>query len=262
MNLRQNLNSAEIFGGLRDLTRNARLSVFETVFLAAALLFAAFVAFFYFTKVQPLNSQVASLQEREREMRSKLDRMNTDEKKRIDQASNAEKILDSLSKFEKYLKPDERGMTQIINEIDSLGRTHKILVGDASYRVAEPEVAVDESGAAKPVSNDKKVNVYPALGIDTTVIGDYTNLRRFLLDLERSKQFLIINSLSFQGEADKFRRPPAPIPAAAAGPINPGAGPGNVAKGPQLQLNSPASIPVSLKIELDTYFQKTSGRGQ
>lgn len=240
MNLRQNIDATQIFGGFRDLLRKTRLSAFELVFLIAALLFAAFVAFFYFTKTQPLNAEVARLQNREVELRASLNRLSNEEKKRIEQAANSEKIIESLNRFENYLKPDQRGMTQIINEIDSLGKTHKIVVGDASYRVAEPEATTDENGNPKPqtATNDKKTNIYPALGIDTTVIGDYRNLRRFLSDLERSKQFLIINSLSFQGEADKARQ--------------------NAGKGQQIQLSSPEAIPVALRIELDTYFQKAS----
>jgi hypothetical protein len=236
MNLRQNIEPARFL----ELFRKARLSVFEMVFLLAAFLFAAFVAYFYLTRVQPLNSEVARLKNRESELRVNLKRLNNDEKKRAEQAANSEKILESLNRFENYLKPDQRGMTQIINEIDSLGKAHKILVGDASYRVAEPQEGADENGNPKPqtAGNDKKSNIYPALGVDTTVIGDYRNLRRFISDLERSKQFLIINSLTFQGEADKARQ-------------NPG-------KAQQIQLSSPESIPVSLKIELDTYFQKAS----
>jgi hypothetical protein len=246
MNLRQSLHTSSIVSGSRDLFRNARLSLFEIIFLVAALLFAAFVAFFYLSKVQPLNSEVTRLKEREIELRASLERINNDEKKRADQATNAEKILESLARFESYLKPDERGMTQIINEIDVLGRTHKITVGDASYRVAEPEATTDENGNPLPqTASTERVNMYPKLGIDTTVIGDYPSLRRFLSDLERSKQFLIINSLSFQGEADRTRQP-------AAG-------------GPQVQAGSAGAapaIPVSLRIELDTYFQRALNTGQ
>jgi hypothetical protein len=232
------------------LFRNARLSLFEIIFLVAALLFASFVTFFYLTKVQPLNSEVARLKERERELRLSLERTNNEEKKRVDQATNAEKILDSLTRFESYLKPDERGMTQIINEIDVLGKTHKIVIGDASYRVAEPQATTDENGNPIPqtVSNDKIVNIYPKLGIDTTVVGDYPNLRRFLSDLERSRQFLIINALAFQGEADRTRQnaPRSPQAQAQLGGTGVGA----------------EAIPVSLRIELDTYFQRASNRGQ
>ncbi|MCI0663013.1 MAG: type II secretion system protein M, partial [Acidobacteria bacterium] len=150
------------------------------------------------------------------------------------------------SRFEKYLKPDERGMTQLINEIDSLGKTHQIIVGGSSYRVIEPAATTDENGNPLPQALTKeKVDIYPVLGIDTNVIGDYRNLRRFIADLEQSRQFLIINSLQFQGEADKVRRPAT------------GSG-----KTQQVQLSGPEAIPVSLKIELDTYFQKPSNKSR
>jgi hypothetical protein len=238
MNLRKNVNLSETFGGLRAAIGRAQLGAVEIVFLAAAILFAGFVAFFYLSKVQPLSSDVASLKQREREIRARIEKMNTDERKRREQAANAEKILESLRTFDAYLKPDVRGMTQIINEIDQLGKNHKIVIGDASYRVEEADEPVDEQGNPKPqyANKEKKPKIYPNLGIDTTVIGDYPNLRRFLSDLERSRQFLVINALVFQGGDEKIVR--------------------QLAKGgKQLQLSSPEAIPVSLKIELDTFFQ-------
>lgn len=241
MSLRDNLNWETISGGAGGLLQRVRLSPAEMVFLIAALIYIGFIAFFFLSRVQPLKSELSSLQEKRRELQARKDKYTLDEQKRTEQASNAERIMESLGRFEGFLKPDERGMTQIINEIDSLGKTHKVIVGDASYRVAEADVLLDEAGNPLPESvlKDKKPKIYPALGIDTTVIGDYTNLRRFLTDLERSRQFLIINSVAFQGEADKVRR--------AAG-------------GAQVTLGSPEAIPVSLKIELDTYFQKPAIR--
>jgi hypothetical protein len=231
-------NLSESFSGLRDAIGRARLSVVEIVFLSAALLFAGFVAFFYFNQVQPLSSELAARQERIKQLNARIEKMNTDERKRRDQASNAEKILDSLRTFDAYLKPDERGMTEIMNEIDRLGQTHKIIVGDSIYRVEEAEQLVDENGnpIPQPANKDRKPKIYPNLGIDTTVIGDYPNLRRFLSDLERSRQFLVINSLAFQGGDEKVTR--------------------QLAKGGrQLQLSSPEAVPVTLKIEFDTFFQ-------
>ncbi|MDX2033294.1 MAG: GspMb/PilO family protein [Blastocatellia bacterium] len=238
MNLRQNINLKDFFGGLGDSLRRARLSPIEMTFLIAALAFVAIVAVFHIYKVRPLGESLATAKSKEQELLTRFNKLNTEEKKRNEQASNAEKILDSLVRFEGMLKPDERGMTQIINEIDNLGKTHKILVGDASYRVVEPTALLDENGnpVAQKASSEKKLEIYPTLGIDTTVVGDYPNLRQFLADLERNRQFLIINSLSFQGGDDKVAR--------------------QLAKsGKQIQMNSPEALPVSLKIEFDTYFQ-------
>jgi hypothetical protein len=235
------LKTTNMFGGARDTIMRARLSLIEVIALVAALIFIGVVTFYYFTKVQPLQSQLDALLEREQVANTKIEKLNTDEQKRQQQASNAETILASLKTFEIYLKPDERGMTEIINEIDMLGKKHKVLTGDSSYRVAEAdqllEQTVDENGQPKQKKNEDKQTVYPALGIDTNLIGEYPNLRRLLGDLERSRQFLIINSLSFQGESDKVKRE-----AQKSGKQ-------------KLEPSSPDAALVSLKVEMDTYFK-------
>jgi len=229
---------SDAFGRARNAVRRARLSVSEIAFLGAAMIFASGVALFYSYKVLPLGYMVAARQRQIKDLKTQIEKLNTEERKRRDQASNAEKILESLSGFESRLTPDDRGMTQIINEIDALSSTHKVIAGDSNYRPeAADEPQFDENGNPKPRPNkDKKPKIYPNLGVETTVLGDYSNLRRFLSDLERSRQFLIINSLTFQGGDDKIAR--------------------QLAKGgKQIQLSSAESVPVSLKIELDTYFK-------
>jgi type II secretion system (T2SS) protein M len=236
MNLKNEFS--KVFGRARDAIGRARLSGVELAFMGAAILFATAVALFYSYKVLPLGYMVASRQRQIKDLKTQIEKLNVEEKKRLDQASNAEKILESLSGFESRLTPDERGMTQIINEIDALGATHKIIVNDSTYRVEKAdEQQLDENGNPKPRPNrDKRPKIYPNLGVVTSVVGDYPNLRRFLSDLERSKQFLIVNSLSFQGDDQRIAR--------------------QLAKGgKQLQLSSSEAIPVTLKIELDTYFK-------
>ena len=236
MNLKTSFSDA--FVRARNAVKRARLNIAEIAFLGAALIFASGVALFYSYKVLPLGYMVAARQRQIKDLKTQIEKLNTEERKRLAQASNAEKILESLTGFESRLTPDDRGMTQIINEIDALSSTHKVLAGDSNYRPeAADEPQFDENGNPKPRPNrDKRPKIYPNLGVETTVLGDYSNLRRFLSDLERSKQFLIVNSLTFQGGDDRIAR--------------------QLAKdGKQLQLSSAKSIPVSLKIELDTYFK-------
>lgn len=240
MNLRQSLNFKEMPAKARELAERSKLNLIEVVALVAALVFVGGVIFYYFSKVQPLRSELSALQEREKEVRLQIDKANSDEVKRQKQASNAELIMASLKDFDQYLKQDERGMTEIINEVDALGKKYGVLTGDSTYRVAEAEPLVDENGQPIPQKSGRENDtqkIYPVLGIDTNIIGEYPNLRKFLYDLERSRQFLVINALTFQGESDKVRRE-----AQKSG-------------SQKLQLSSPDAVPVSLKIEMDTYFQ-------
>ncbi|HEY8460085.1 MAG TPA: hypothetical protein VIM99_06870 [Blastocatellia bacterium] len=239
MNLKTDISGT--FRRLRDAVSRARLSRVEMASLGAAIAFASAVAIFYSYAVAPLRFGIAPRHQQIQELKAYIERENIKEKNRRDQALNSQKILESLRNFDDRLPPDERGMTQIINEIDALSVTHKVIASGSNYRPEEAdEVKLDENGNPKlQTARDKKPRIYPHLGVETTVIGDYPNLRRFISDLERSKQFLIINSLSFQGGDERIVR--------------------QLAKGgKQIELSSSEAIPVSLKIELDAYFQPPS----
>src|SRR5262249_40044837 len=123
MNLKVNLS--ETFSKLRAAVGRARLSVIEVVSLVAALLYAGFVVFFYFNKVQPLGSEIAAREQQIADDEARIKKINTETIKRGEQATNAERILESLRGFDDYLKPDGRGSTQIIDEIDALGKKHQ-----------------------------------------------------------------------------------------------------------------------------------------
>lgn len=244
MNWRSTLFSFSLVFSAANLRRQLRLSPRESIFLGVGIVFGVMVILFYLLQVQPLAGEIAALENRIKEQTALIDRQNREQKQQQDQVANAEAILASLHQFESSLKPDQRGMTLLMNEIDQLGKTHRIQVGDASYRLDQATPLTDAEGNPLPNqqgSQEKKLTIYPKMGIDTTVIGDYPNLRRFLADLEKSQQFVILNALAFQGEADRVRQ--------AAG---------NPSSLSRIELNSPDSIPVSLKIELETYFQRPS----
>ena len=218
-----------------------RLGVAEALSILMAALFIATTSIFYWAKVRPLNEQLESLRRRESELRVRLEKKSSDERRREDQATNSDRILQSLHQFENLLQVEDQGIASIISEMDAAGKANKVLVGDASYRVSYASPIVDSDGRPIPdvVSGEKRENIYPGMAVDTTIIGDYPNLRRFIASLEKSRQFLIINSLSFQGEADKVRRETAKV--------------GNSA---QIEMSAPDSVPVSLKLELDAYFRR------
>jgi hypothetical protein len=235
------VNIGETFRRLRDAISRARLSRVEIVSLGAAILFTSVVAIFYSYKVAPLSFALAASQRQIQDLKARIDDLNIRQKKALDQASNAEKILESLRGFESRLTSDQSGMTQIIDEINALSATHKMVTSDSIYRKEDAdEPKLDENGNPKLQPNRNKTpKIYPNFGIETTVVGDYPNLRGFLSDLERSKQFLIVNSLSFQGGDERILRQ-----------LEKG--------GKKIELSSPEAVPVSLKIELDTYYQPPS----
>jgi len=229
----------------RFLFGSLRLRISEALSLAAVLVFIAVIVVLYWTRVRPLEERVESLRRQEVELRARIEKRSVDEKRREEQATNSGRIIQSLHQFEEMLQREEPGIASIIDEMDAVGRNNKVIVGDASYRFSPASQIVDSNGAPLPdvVSGEKDGNVYPGMAVDTTIIGDYPNLRRFIASLEQSRHFLIINALAFQGEADKVRRETAKI--------------GNNAP---IDLAAPDSVPVSLKLEMDAYFQRPQNR--
>jgi len=247
-NLKANSKLNELISPLRERLLRAQLSLFETVFLIGAMIFAIAASYYYLTRIQPLNSELSRLEGRETELILQLKKLTTEEKKLAEQRANDSKILESLKNFESYLKTEDSVKTQIINEINSLRNAYRISDGDTNFRLSEVDATTDRNGnpSSASLANIKELKLYPAFGLETTVVGDYQSLRRFLVDLERSKQFLIINSLTFQGEEERGRRPA----------LQPGIPQGQGQGQGQGQLIDPGAVPVSLKIEFDTYFQK------
>jgi hypothetical protein len=91
------------------------------------------------------------------------------------------------------------------------------------------------AGGSKSV-NTKWQSIYPGIAISVTVEGQYQNLRRFIRDIETSKQFLIINSVELERATETDNSAPT-------------AGDPNAAARGSL---------VSLRLEMATYFKRGS----
>jgi Tfp pilus assembly protein PilO len=252
---------------LREVGKRLRLSAVEWIALAATLIFAGFVTFNYLNSTQPLRSKLSDLRAREKKLQAEMKDEAAKRKALEDQRANAEKILDSLSSFEARLHPRKTGITAIIDEVNHLAKTNRVRAGDISFRTDAPEQLAGEAkpGASPGTSptpvpitrRDKMPNVYEGLGIDTTVEGDYHDLRRFLAALERSRNFVIINAIALQSvdekERSKFKlgNPDAPLNPGAANPNAGGMNPGQ-----DQAPGAPTQIVVSLKVELETHFAR------
>ncbi|HKP45107.1 MAG TPA: GspMb/PilO family protein [Pyrinomonadaceae bacterium] len=81
-------------------------------------------------------------------------------------------------------------------------------------------------------ANTKWQSIYPGIEISVTVEGQYQNLRRFVRDIEASKQFIIINTV----ELERATESNSPISDTTSGSARPSL--------------------VSLRVEMATYFQR------
>jgi hypothetical protein len=84
-------------------------------------------------------------------------------------------------------------------------------------------------------ANTKWQSIFPGIAISVTVEGQYQNLRRFIQDIEKSGQFVIINSVELERSTETNS---APAAEGATGSSRPAA--------------------VSLRLGMSTYFQRGS----
>jgi len=253
--------------------RNLRLSAFEWVALVATVIFVGVVTFYFLNSAQPLRSKLSELRDREKKLQNQVVDEDTKRKLFAEQSGNRGKILESLESFEVRLHSREVGITAIIDEVNQLAKANRVRAGDISYRVDAPaplpgEVKPGASPGTSPTpapitQRDKLPNVYEGLGIDTTVEGDYHDLRRFIAALERSRNFVIVNSITLQSIDERQRskfQPAIPNPDAPPNPggaVMPQAAPGPAANpGIAPPSDGPSKIIVALKIEMETHFAR------
>lgn len=230
----------EIFGRIGSALGRARLSPVEIAFLAATVLFALIVLYFYATRVEPRRAELAGLDDRASAARTKLLQANERKKKLEAQQANASRIVDSLGGFERRLKDRERGTAQIINEVNRLASAHHVAASDYNFRLAVADAPAEGDGSPSSRREERDLQTYTSLAIETTLSGDYQDLRRLIAAIERGQTFMLINSVTFQGETKQ-------VVTSAAAP--------GLAGAPAVQAPAGGETAVSLKLEMETYFR-------
>jgi Tfp pilus assembly protein PilO len=209
----------------------------EIVGLAGSLLILLLVVVSYLYFLVPANSR---LDERQSE-RSRLQTQLRTSQDAVQQGESTEaavrKITTSLDDFEsQQLLGVDRGRMGLYDNLNLL--IHKNGLRNTSGPTYTPlEAAGSKAGTTgAKAANTKWQSIYPGIAISVTVEGPYQNLRHFIRDLETNKQFVIINSVELERSTESNNSP--------------------------LAEGEPTSAPrgslVSLRLEMATYFQRSS----
>lgn len=231
----------------RDRVR-ARLSTFrrsreqrmlgpaEMIALAGSVLMLLLVVVSYFYFLLPTNSRLAARQSERALLQARLrDSQNAFLQNQGTEAT-VQKITQSLENFEgNSLANPDRGRMSLYDSLNSLIRNNALRnTSGPTYAPLEP--AGSKTNTSTKTGNTKWQSVYPGMAISLTVEGQYPNLRRFVEELESSKQFVIINSVELERSTETNRSVSAE---------------GTPAGGTNAAL-------VSLRLEMTTYFQRGS----
>jgi Tfp pilus assembly protein PilO len=205
--------------------------------------------------------------------------------------SQVANIVSSLERFEvNYLPAPGAGNSALFQRLNQLIASNNLRnTSGPSYTPIET-VAMEKFDPAKEESRNQ--NVYPGVGVSVTVEGGYSNLRRFISDVENSRQFIVVRAIEIeaastgsssggtvQDSADINTVRSAPqtsgIPSGVSGiPAAPGARPNSTnPRAPQQIQPQPQQQPVaprvtnsggrgsivSMRLDLVSYFRRSGG---
>lgn len=200
------------------------------------ILVLVIVSYLYF--LVPARSRVETLKLERSRLQSQLTTSQGMVREGQTTEATVNSITQSLDDFEsKRLVSSNAGRMSLYDTLNQLIRKNSLRnTSGPTYTPLDPAGQKSASTGAKSASA-KWQSIYPGIAISVTVEGPYQNLRRFVRDLEMDKQFIIINSVELESASETN------APAAEEGGTTP------TARG---------SL-VSLRLEMATYFQLSSG---
>ena len=218
---------------LRRTSQNGPVGPAELIGLAGSflILILVVVAYLYFLLPERTRLERAQLE------RARLQTQLRTSEDKVQQGLSTEAIVQgitqSLDEFESGgLSAADRGRMDIYGSLNQLMKKNGLRnTSGPTYTPLDPTGTKTETGGAK-ASSSKWQSIYPGIAISVTVEGQYQNLRRFIREIETSKQFVVINMVELERATE-----------------------GNTAAGADAGGGSRVS-PVSLRLDMATYFQR------
>ena len=214
--------------------RGKMFGIAEVIAVAGSCLVLALVLLSYLYFLVPARSRLSSLNYDRQQLQANLQTLGGMVNKEENTKQTVDKVTASLNKFEtqNLMRPDE-GKMDLYEELNQLILKNGLKnTSGPSYTPLDPTGAKSATGKT---TSTKWQSFYPGVAVLVTVEGQYENVRRFIRDVERSKQFVVINEVELQQAQNN-----------SAVPTEQGGGSG-----------TRASL-VSLQLNMATYFQRRS----
>lgn len=219
--------------------RGKMFGIAEVVAVAGSCLVLALVLLSYLYFLVPARSRLASLNADHKQVQANLQTLGGVVHKEENTKQQVDKIASSLTKFEtEHLMRPDQGRMDLYEELNQLIIKNGLKnTSGPTYTPLDPAGTKATSG--KSVTT-KWQSFYPGIAVMVTVEGQYQDVRRFIRDVERSKQFVVINEVELQRATQNS----APVSVDETGTATPAAGSG-----------TRGSL-VSLQLNMATYFQR------
>jgi Tfp pilus assembly protein PilO len=216
--------------------RGKMFGVAEVVALVGSCFVLALVLLSYVYFLVPARSRIASLKDDRKQLHTNLQTLDGLVNKEQNTKDTVDRVTASLQKFENaHLLRQDAGRMVLYEELNQLIVKNGLRnTSGPTYTPLDPTGTKLTSG--KTVAT-KWQSFYPGIAVMVTVEGQYQDVRRFIRDVERSKQFVVINEVELQRALQQN----APSSAEQGG--------GSGTRG---------SL-VSLQLNMTTYFQRENG---
>ena len=177
--------------------RGKMFGVAEVAALAGSCFVLALVLFSYLYFFVPARSRLASLNNDLKQTQTNLQTLDGVVDKENNTKQNVDRVAASLNKFEtEHLMRADEGRMDSFRELNELMVKNNLRnTSGPTYTPLDPAGAKANTG--KTVVT-KWQSFYPGTAVMVTVEGEYQNVRRFIRDIERSRQFVVINEVELQ----------------------------------------------------------------
>jgi Tfp pilus assembly protein PilO len=220
---------------------------------AGLLLLAAVLSYLFL--LVPQNSRRDSLAAEAESLKPVLASQQTNIDTTQDTASRVSEILTSLERFETgHLGVASSGTKTVVEELNRLlGKNGLRISGGINFTQLQEAVPGAENAPRARRQSDAEgaqrvvQSIFPGIGVTLTVEGTYSNLRRFIRDIEGDRrQFVVINTVELEGVTDTNAA------AQLAPPVANGETPGAQPQAPT------RGALVSLRLDMATYFRRAA----
>jgi len=216
--------------------RGKMFGIAEVAALTGSCIVLALVLFSYLYFLVPARSRIASLNRDRLQVQENLKKLNSVVSTEHGTQQRVDEVSASLNTFEtEHLMRQDQGRMQLYDELNQLIIKNGLRnTSGPTYTTLDPTGTRSMSGKSVVT---KWQSFYPGVAVMVTVEGEYQNVRRFIQDVERSKQFVVINQVELQRAQQSN--------AAVSAEDSPESG--------------TRGSPVSLQLNMATYFQRSTG---
>jgi hypothetical protein len=188
------------------------LSAAEIIAALVGIALLVLVSVYYISSLKPQQDRLRALELEFADQQRSIRAIATPAGK--DQASPSDMAKDSLESLETFktghLKPFSTGRIDLIKEINALAKKHTVTltsgidmgasIGESSAEGDKATGKADKKSSSTRKKSDEILNAFPSVTFRFTVFGQYPQVRAFINDLEREKQFLVIDSINLTNQ--------------------------------------------------------------